>query len=341
VKSSEVSSTLLFPGQGSQFRGMAEGVKRSDAAARLFADAARILEFDLLEVLEDGDKERLGDTAIAQPAIFVTSLALLELARSSAPNAPSEGDADRSTARSLGDVASTAGHSLGEYTALVAAGMLSFEEGLELVAIRGRAMKLACEMTKGAMVALLGADDVRVEEVCAERRAKGAAIWVANLNSPGQVVISGEMAEVQNAIESPREFGARKSVLLDVAGACHTPLMEPASKMLEEALANTRFDKSPILVWSNVTAQPYPSPEDAPELLSRQLVEPVRWRETLENIRSSGGSSFVCFGPADTMAGLARRCLASDRAANGGNDVRLLRIETFDEAAALPEPEII
>lgn len=341
MKNSYFTGTLLFPGQGSQFRGMAGGVARSDAAAGLFLEAEEILGYDLLGATESTDRSLLGDTAIAQPAVFVTSLALLALARRATSDAGAEGDSATPSARPTTDFGSAAGHSLGEYTALVAAGMLSFREGLELVAVRGEAMKRACEATKGAMVALIGADDSRVEEVCAERRSRGGAVWVANYNSPGQVVVSGEIAEVERAIESPRDFGARRSVLLDVAGACHTPLMEPASKMLEEALRRAKFERSPVPVWSNVTAEPYPSPEEAPALLARQLVEPVRWRRTLENIYTSGESCFICFGPADTMAGLARRCLSPGRGGDGGNGLRLLRIETFDAAASLPDPETL
>ncbi len=345
MKSSDLSGALLFPGQGSQFEGMAKGVQSSAAALDLFVEAGKILGYDLLDLVESADQERLGDTAVAQPAIFVTSLALLACVGERASRREGEKDSEDNSGNSaferVGRFSSVAGHSLGEYTALVAAGMLSFREGLELVATRAEAMKRACEMTKGAMVALLGAEAGRVEEACAERRSKGGAIWVANFNAPGQVVVSGELSEVQRAIDHPSEFGSRRAVLLDVAGACHSPLMAPASKMLEGALKEAEFKKSSALVWSNVTARPYPSPEEARTLLARQLVEPVRWMETLENIRRSGESHFVCFGPADTMAGIAKRCLAAGRRSDNGNDLRISRIETFDAAVSPPVPEVV
>lgn len=342
-------TAVLFPGQGSQFQGMVEGIEAIPAAMELFNKAQRVLGYDLLGALRTGDTERLSDTALVQPAIFATSLALLACSRDISesverlfsPSSDSDSAYEGSEAgRPVFEFGSAAGHSLGEYTALVAAGMLTFEEGLELVATRGEAMKRACEMTKGAMVALLGADDDRVEEACAERRERGGAVWVANLNSPGQIVISGEIAEAERALANPKYFGARRAVMLEVAGACHTPLMEPASKLLTEALSKVEFKSSPVSVRSNVTAEPYPSPEKVPQLLARQLVEPVRWKQTIQNLANSGVSTFVCFGPADTMAGLAKRCLSADSRIRNGNAARLVRIETF-EAASEPVVEIL
>ncbi len=340
VQSRVLPAALLFPGQGSQFEGMAAGARRSLVASELFEKAARILEYDLLEVIESGDRERLGATEVAQPAIFVTSMCLFSQARRSlSERDANEGAGNRHTGHPLNGFASAAGHSLGEYTALVAAGAVTFEDGLRLVAARGEAMQRACEETKGAMVALLGAEDARVEEACAERREKGGAIWVANYNAPGQVVVSGEISEAERAVAEPKSFGARRAVMLDVAGACHTPLMEPASKMLEDALAETSFVEPEATVWSNVTAKPYSSADEIPRLLSRQLVEPVRWKETVIDMRKRGTSVFVCFGPADTMAGIAKRCLASGGSQPEGNAAHLLRIEDFDTASSPGRPE--
>ncbi len=340
MQSRGLSAALLFPGQGSQFEGMAAGARRSSVASELFEKAARILGYDLLGVIESGDRERLGATEVAQPAIFVTSMCLFAQARHSVSEHDAcEGADVEHAGRLLTRFESAAGHSLGEYTALVAAGAVTFEDGLRLVAARGEAMRRACEETKGAMVALLGADDARVEEACAERRGKGGAIWVANYNAPGQVVVSGEISEAERAVAEPRSFGARRAVMLDVAGACHTPLMKPASKMLDEALERTTFVEPEAKVWSNVTAKPYSSAEEIPRLLSRQLVEPVRWKETLVHMQEGGTSAFVCFGPADTMAGIAKRCLASVGAQAEGNAAHLLRIEDFDAALSPGKPE--
>ncbi|MER3395753.1 MAG: [acyl-carrier-protein] S-malonyltransferase [Acidimicrobiia bacterium] len=333
------TTALLFPGQGSQFQGMVEAVEKCPPAMDLFQEASRVLGYDLLGALREADSRSFSDTAFVQPAIFVTSLALLTA------SGCLDGDANFLSIHSDPPVAeisetadgfsfgSAAGHSLGEYTALVASKMVTFAEGLELVATRGEAMKMACAMTKGAMVALLGAEEKRVEEVCAERRSRGGAVWVANLNCPGQVVISGDIAEVEQALANPRHFGARRAVMLDVAGACHTPLMEPALKLLSDAVSKVDFKSSPVTVWSNVTAQPYASPEEVPKLLARQLVEPVRWKQTLQNLETAGVSAFVCFGPSDTMAGLARRCLLANNKERTGNAARIVRIETFASAS--------
>lgn len=221
---------------------------------------------------------------------------------------------------------------MGEYTALVASGTLTFEDALRLVAIRGEAMKRACEETPGGMVALLGSDLAKAEEACARMRDMGHAIWVANINAPGQVVISGAIDAVSQAISSPSDFGARRAVMLDVAGACHTPLMQSACDSLEKALEGVEFKEPHMRVWSNVTAKPYSSGTEAKELLVRQLVEPVLWHQTLENLMAEGAATFYCFGPSDTMAGIARRCLQTDKAA--GNGVRISRIEDFAAAVS-------
>lgn len=321
-------SALLFPGQGSQFAGMLQGIERIEGATDLFETAREILGYDLLELCSRADKRTLGDTAVTQPAVFVTSLSLYFLwVRSSSD----EGSPPSRQGDSTVFGTDAAGHSLGEYTALVASGMLAFEDALKLVAVRGEAMKRACEETPGAMVALLGSDLAKAEEACSRMRDKGHPIWVANINAPGQVVVSGAIEAVSRAVAAPSDFGARRAVMLDVAGACHTPLMQSACGSLEKALQEVEFREPRMKVWSNVTAKPYSSAAEAKELLVRQLVEPVLWHRTLENLAAEGTTTFYCFGPSDTMAGIARRCLQTDDVA--GNGVRISRIENFAAAA--------
>ena len=369
-------SALLFPGQGSQFEGMLEGLSQSPTAVEIFERARAVLGYDFRKLVESSDGRSLADTALTQPAVFVTSYALYRAALSAArkgndraipggnssPEGTSkseEGTVSSSSASSSGsedavgqstspgesvslvaDATDAAGHSLGEYTALAVSSALTFEDALRLVATRGEAMKMACEESKGAMAALLGARLADVEEACQKRREAGAAIWVANINGAGQVVISGEASEIERALANPRDFGARRAVMLDISGPCHTPLMQSAADTLRKALNEVKIQAPRMRVWSNVTARPYSGPAEIADLLVRQLVEPVQWSGILTNLAAEGVREYWCFGPSGTMAGLARRGL-TENPAQSSNGFRLFRIETFAHVLCSPDPETL
>jgi [acyl-carrier-protein] S-malonyltransferase len=369
-------SALLFPGQGSQFEGMLEGLSRSPAAVEIFERARAVLGYDFRKLVESSDGRSLADTALTQPAVFVTSYALYRAALSAAgkggdraisgsnssPEGTSESEEGTDSASSqlssgfkdavgesmspgesgspLAHATDAAGHSLGEYTALAVSSALTFEDALRLVATRGEAMKMACEESKGGMAALLGVRLADVEEACQKRREAGAAIWVANINGAGQVVISGEASEIERALSNPRDFGARRAVLLDISGPCHTPLMQSAADTLRKALKEVNIQAPRMRVWSNVTARPYSGPAEIADLLVRQLVEPVRWSGILTNLAAEGVREYWCFGPSGTMAGLARRGL-TESPAQSSNGFRLFRIETFAHVFSSPDLETL
>jgi [acyl-carrier-protein] S-malonyltransferase len=257
----------------------------------LVGHASEIVGRDVAALLLEADQETLTNTANAQLATFVTSLVILD------------------AAERLGlEPAACAGHSLGEYTALVATGSLSYEDGLELVAERGAAMAEAAEHNPGTMVAVLGLDDSEVELACL--RAEGE-VWIANYNAPGQVVIAGEHDSLERAAELARTAGAKRIVPFPVGGAFHTPLMAPARDRLRKAIAVATFFESEPAVVANVDAKAHAGGEDWPGLLSAQLCAPVRWRQSLETLFSSGTRTFVELGPGGVLTGLAKRVLTS------------------------------
>lgn len=279
---------VLFPGQGSQFVGM--GADVFAARADLLGDVADdILGWSLRDACELGPEEELTRTDRAQPALYAVAYALWDAFRREAP-----------------PPAGAAGHSLGEYTALAAAGALEFADGLRLVAARGEAMARAAERTDSGMAALLGADAESAEELADARRAEGGALWVANLNAPGQVVIAGGTADIEWAGDNSRAFGIRRVVPLKVSGAFHSPLMTPASDELVTALREAAFSPPSFAVWGNADATPVTDPADA---LHRQLTSPVRFAASLEAMAATGIDEFVHVGPGDVTAGLARRTL--------------------------------
>jgi [acyl-carrier-protein] S-malonyltransferase len=283
-----MSFAVLFPGQGSQKVGM--GADLFDSRADLLGDAAdEVLGWSLRTVCLDGPEEELMRTDRAQPALYALSYALwaeLEPALSAAP-------------------AALAGHSLGEYTALAAAGSFDYLTGLGLVAARGRAMAAAAASAVSGMAALVGADEATAEDLAATRRAEGGALWVANINAPGQVVVAGGEEDVAWAAEHAPGFGVRRVVRLKVAGAFHTPFMEPAAAPLGEALVGAAPAPPRLPVWANSTAAPY-GPDVAGTLLG-QLTEPVRFAASLSGMAASGIGIFVHVGPGDVTAGLARK----------------------------------
>ena len=285
---------FLFSGQGAQYAGMGRALcDRLPAARQLFTEASGVLGYDLLDVCADGPAERLNATAVSQPAIFVASLAALESLRQTDPGA-------------VAGCAGAAGLSLGEYTALVFADVLSFRDGLRLVKRRGEAMQAAADASPGAMVSVLGLDGPRVEELCAAARQGEEVLRVANLLCPGNVVVSGHRTACDRVEPLVQQAGGR-TVRLAVAGAFHTPLMQPAVAAMAEAFATATFGPARIPVWSNVTAQPHPGPQGAGDLLRRQIVEPVRWEQTLRALLAAGYDRFYEVGPGRVLAGLLKR----------------------------------
>jgi [acyl-carrier-protein] S-malonyltransferase len=287
-------TAFLFPGQGAQALGMGVQLCATlPAARRLFDQAADLLGYNLLEVCEKGPVERLNSTAVSQPAIFVASLAALEGLRASQPEAEKE-------------CVATAGLSLGEYTALVFAGALDFADGLRLVQRRGAAMQAAADASPSAMVSILGLELPKVEELCAKARAAGL-IEVANLLCPANIVVSGTKAACAEVERLAPELGAMKTIRLAVAGAFHTELMKPADHALQQSLAGVALKPARIPVWSNVDAQPHTSPAEIGPLLVRQVLEPVRWEQTMRNLLAAGVERFYEIGPGRVLAGLLKR----------------------------------
>jgi [acyl-carrier-protein] S-malonyltransferase len=277
----------VFPGQGAQFAGMGKDLyDKSPIAKEMFEKANIILRFRITDLMFAGTDEDLKQTKVTQPAIFLHSTILAAV---------------------LGDLFKpdmVAGHSLGEFSALVANRTLSFEDGLVLVSRRASAMQKACEKTPSTMAAIIGLDDKIVEEVCAS--IKEVAV-PANYNCPGQIVISGSNEGIDKAIEVLKEKGAKRALKLAVGGAFHSPLMEPARLELEEAIKNTNFSKPVCPVYQNVNAKPSVEPELIKSNLVFQLTSPVRWTQSIMNMISDGATSFVEVGPGSVLQGLIKK----------------------------------
>lgn len=290
-----MSTAFLFPGQGAQTVGMGRDLCANLSAAKaLFDKASTTLGYDLLAVCADGPAERLNATDVSQPAIFVASLAALEQLKATQPEL-------------LQDVTATAGLSLGEYTSLVFAGVMTFDDALRVVKARGEAMQAAAEATAGGMVAVLGLEVPEVESLAAEAQAAaGGVLRVANLLCPGNTVVSGGAAGVE-AFGKLAEARQLRTVKLAVAGAFHTDLMKPADEKLAAALAGASFTPARVPVWSNVDAKPHTDPAEITPLLVRQVLSPVRWEETLRGLIASGVTKFVEVGPGRVLAGLLKR----------------------------------
>lgn len=280
----------IFPGQGSQFPGMGKQLYESSASAKALMDrAAEVLGFPIKDIMFEGTPEELKATRVTQPAVFLHSVAL-------------------ALCSGLDEPDMTAGHSLGEMSALVAAGAIGFEDGLKLVAARAEAMQKCCESVPGTMAAVIGMEDSMIEKICAETE---GVVIPANYNSDGQVVISGELEAVQRACEALKAAGAKRALPLPVSGAFHSPLMEPAREALAEAIGKTTFHTPKCPVYQNVTALPSTEPEQLKDNLLRQLTSPVRWTQTLRNMVSMGGAThFVELGPGTVLQGLVKRTLA-------------------------------
>ena len=283
-----MSFAVLFPGQGSQAVGMGGDLFKDP---RLGATADEVLGWSLRAACLEGPEDRLTRTEVAQPALFAVSFVLWERLRDLIPTAPAAG----------------AGHSLGEYTALAAAGVVSFETGLRLVAARGRAMAAAADRDPSGMAALIGADREEAEAVAEARRSDGGRLWVANVNAPGQVVVAGGRDDIDWVVEHAREHGIRRAIPLKVAGAFHSPYMAPAAAQLRQAIASADFGNAAFPVWANTTAKPHD--ENVGPALLEQLTATVRFADSLVSMATAGVTDFVHIGPGDVTAGLAKRSI--------------------------------
>ncbi len=285
---------FLFPGQGAQFIGMGRQAAESLPAARqLYDRAGGILGYDLAKLCFEGPAEELDSTSGSQPALFVTSLAAIELLRKNSPDAVLACEA-------------TAGLSLGEYTALVFAGAMEFDDGLRLVALRGEAMQEASDATPSGMVSILGLERSQVEQLCEKARG-GEVLQIANILCPGNIVISGTNSACERAAELAGPAGAIKAVPLAVAGAFHTAIMNSAVEKLKAALAETRITRPTIPVISNVDAQAHFEPDEIRDLLVKQVVSQVRWEESMRRLLDEGYDQFYEVGPGRVLRGLLKR----------------------------------
>jgi [acyl-carrier-protein] S-malonyltransferase len=277
----------IFPGQGAQFSGMGLDLhQKSTLAQELFEQANKILGFSITDIMFEGTAEALKQTKVTQPAIFLHSVIL---------------------AKTLGDdfkPEMVAGHSLGELSALVANGVLTFEDGLKLVSKRALAMQKACEAQESTMAAVLGLDDAVVEEVCS---GINGIVVAANYNCPGQLVISGEIAAIDEACKLLTEKGARRALKLPVGGAFHSPLMEPAREELADAIESTKFSNPICPVYQNVVAKAVTNPVEIKENLIAQLTAPVRWTQSIKQMIADGGTEFIEVGPGKVLQGLMRK----------------------------------
>jgi len=277
----------IFPGQGAQFSGMGLDLyEKHPIAQALFEQANTILDFSITDIMFEGTAEELKETKVTQPAIFIHSVAL---------------------AKTLGknfNPEMVAGHSLGEFSALVANGVLSFEDGLTLVSQRALAMQKACEIQPSTMAAVLGLEDHIVEKICIETE---GIVVAANYNCPGQLVISGEIDAINKACESLTEAGARRALVLPVGGAFHSPLMEPAREQLATAIENTTFNEPNCPIYQNVTANAVNNANAIKKNLMAQLTAPVRWTQTIQQMITDGAVEFTEIGPGKVLQGLLRK----------------------------------
>jgi [acyl-carrier-protein] S-malonyltransferase len=286
---------FLFPGQGAQSVGMGRQVVATTPQAReLFERAKAILGFDLLQVCLDGPADKLDSTIYSQPALFVTSLAALEWLKANKPDVVSGCQA-------------AAGLSLGEYTALVFAGVMNFEDGLRVVQERGRAMQDAADAVQSGMVSILGMEQDKIEQLCNETRQPGEVLQIANLLCPGNIVVSGHKSACERIAEAATRAGAMKTIPLAVAGAFHTSLMQPAVERLAKALAGVQLHRPRIPVISNVDATAHDNPEEIRDLLTRQVVSPVRWEDSQRKLLAHGHTPFWEVGPGRVLRGLLKR----------------------------------
>jgi [acyl-carrier-protein] S-malonyltransferase len=279
----------VFPGQGAQFTGMGKDLYDSSSEAKiLFERANDILGFKITDIMFEGDSDSLKQTKVTQPAVFLHSvISAITLGDSFKPDM-------------------VAGHSLGEFSALVAANAMSFEDGLKLVSARASAMQKACEAQPSTMAAILGLDDYVVEEVCSSI---DDIVVPANYNSPGQLVISGSVGAVEKACAMLKEKGAKRAIILPVGGAFHSPLMEPARIELGKAIETTNIASPICPIYQNIDALPHTSPEEIKKNLLMQLTSPVRWTQTVLNMSGDGATEYFELGPGNVLQGLIKKAL--------------------------------
>ena len=276
----------VFPGQGAQFTGMGKELYENNPQAReLMEKANEVLGFRITDIMFEGSEEDLKQTKVTQPAVFLHSVVLALTDPDFAPDM-------------------TAGHSLGEFSAMVAAGALSFESALKLVSARAQAMQKACEMEPSTMAAVLALPDEKVEEICSE---VPGCVAAANYNCPGQVIISGSVAAIDAACEKMLAAGAKRAMKLKVGGAFHSPLMEPARVELAEAIENTEFMQPRCPIYQNVDAKPHTDPAEIKANLIKQLTSPVRWTQSVKQMIADGATEFVELGPGKVLQGLIRK----------------------------------
>ncbi len=275
----------IFPGQGSQFPGMGQELTNNEHANQLFDQANKLLGFSLTKIMFFGSKEELTKTNVTQPAIFLHSTVLALTIPMVAPDM-------------------VAGHSLGEFSALVANGALAFEDGLSLVSQRAMAMQKACELQPGTMAAVLGLEESIVEDICGSI---DDIVVPANYNCPGQLVISGTVSGVELACQKLTEAGARRAIILPVGGAFHSPLMEPAREELEKAINSVTFKTPSCQIFQNVDANPHIEVAEIKKNLIAQLTAPVRWSHSMKQMIDQGGTEFIETGPGKVLQGLMRK----------------------------------
>lgn len=296
-----MSRALVFPGQGAQYVGMGmELAERYPKARDILDDADKALSFALSDVIANGPDDELTKTDISQPAILTVSWMAFSVLKQSVVGL---------------SYTATAGLSLGEYTALIAAGVLSFKDAVKLVRIRGQAMQEAADAAPSGMVALIGADEESAQKLC-DQVANGDVLAVANLNSTGQVVISGAQAACERAVEAAKDAGIRRAMPLNVAGAFHSPLMASAADRLRAAINDVELSDPRVPVYSNVTAKPVTSAADIPDLLVQQLTSPVRWAASVEAMKADGITEFWELGPGKSLCGMIQRTVKEVEVAN-------------------------
>lgn len=284
----------IFPGQGSQFVGMGKDLYEQDPKAKkLFEKANDILGFNITNIMFEGSDEDLKQTKVTQPAVFLHSV-ISALCSGIVPDM-------------------VAGHSLGEFSALVVSGALSFEDGLKLVSTRAHAMQKACEATPSTMAAILALSDEKVEEACKEISKPGDVVIPANFNCPGQVVISGNIDAVNKACEELKAAGAKRALVLKVSGAFHSPLMQPAKEELQQAIESVEFKTPECPIYQNVDAKAHTNPEEIKGNLIAQLTSPVRWTQEVQQMVADGATEFIECGPGKVLQGLVGKiCKGND-----------------------------
>ncbi|WP_439881964.1 ACP S-malonyltransferase [Pontibacter sp. MBLB2868] len=281
-----MKKAYVFPGQGSQFVGMGKDLyEQHEEAKQLFDKANEILGFDITAIMFNGTDEELKQTKVTQPAIFLHSVAQAAVAKDFHPDM-------------------VAGHSLGEFSALVASKVLSFEDGLRLVSKRALAMQAACEANPSTMAAILGLEDEKVEEICASI---DEVVVAANYNCPGQLVISGSNKGIEIACEKMKEAGAKRALPLPVGGAFHSPLMKPAEEELAKAIQETTFSEGICPIYQNVDALPHTDPSEIKQNLIKQLTAPVRWTQSVQQMIADGATHFIECGPGKVLQGLVKK----------------------------------